>query len=311
MRSSVRSQKQFDVFLSHNSQDKAEVRKLKKQLVAKQLSVWLDEDELVPGTKWQTALAKGMQQSQTIAVLVGKDGVGTWEDEEVQAALVRAVKRKTRIIPVLLPNAPKKPRLPAFLEVRTWVDFRSGTRGENITRLVRGITEGFGKTTAAAVKIGSLLRQLQRSQRSGKLRHSQLAPVVFQLLMEESELETIPDANALELLLKAIEVGDEYFVRIHAEAGVDEWQEDFRCAAVPLLVAMAKSFRRSPESQALIVRGINVVAKRFRLRVIWPHTAKLRNRCVNAIYLKCLRAIELENDDALMVLRQLRVIGPE
>jgi hypothetical protein len=178
--------------------------------------------------------------------------------------------------------------------------------------LVWGITEErFGETTKAGVKIGSLLRQFQRSRRSGTLRNSILAAVVFPLLMEETELELIPDANALELILKAIEVGDEYFVRIHPEAGVDGWQEDFRCAAVPLIVAMAKSFRRSPECQALIVRGINGVAKRFRLRVIWPHTAKLRNRFVNAIYLKCLSAIELENDDVLMVLKQLRMIGPE
>ena len=221
------------------------------------------------------------------------------------------MKRKTHIIPVLLPNAPKKPRLPAFLEIRTWVDFRSGTRSENIRRLVWGITEErFVESTPAATKIGSLLRQLLRLQRSGTLRNSILAPVVFPLLMEEAELELIPETNAREDILKAIEVGDEYVVRIHAEAGIDHWQEDLSCAVVPLIVAMAKSFRRSPEAQALIVRAIDAIAQRFKLKVIWPHTAERRNQFVNAIYRKCL-SDDTESDDLRLILKQLRLIGPE
>jgi len=49
----------FDVFLSHNSQDKPSVRELMQHLLGYQnlsgdpIQVWFDEDELQPGLPWQ------------------------------------------------------------------------------------------------------------------------------------------------------------------------------------------------------------------------------------------------------------------
>ncbi len=68
----------FDVFLSHNSRDKPAVRELKQRLDAYRLSCWLDEDELRPGIPWQQRLEEGIQGSGSLAVLVGKDGMGPW-----------------------------------------------------------------------------------------------------------------------------------------------------------------------------------------------------------------------------------------
>jgi hypothetical protein len=116
----------FDVFLSHNSKDKPAVRELKRLLVARELTVWLDEDELRPGMPWQELLESGINSSSSVAVLVGRDGLGPWEDEEMRAALQLAVKAKRPVIPVLLPGAPEKPELPLFLTNRTWVDLRAG-----------------------------------------------------------------------------------------------------------------------------------------------------------------------------------------
>ena len=90
----------FDVFLSHNSNDKPAVRELKGLLAANGLQVWLDEDELQPGIPWQQLLELGIKSSSSVAVLVGKDGLGPWEDEEMQGALVLAVKTKRPCIPV-------------------------------------------------------------------------------------------------------------------------------------------------------------------------------------------------------------------
>src|SRR5436190_23145846 len=112
----------FDVFLSHNSNDKPAVRELKALLEANGLRVWLDEDELQPGIPWQQLLEVGIKTSKSVIVLVGKDGLGPWEDEEMQAALVLAVRDKRPCIPVLLPGASVQPELPMFLGNRTWVD---------------------------------------------------------------------------------------------------------------------------------------------------------------------------------------------
>jgi hypothetical protein len=117
----------FDVFLSHNSKDKPAVRDLKQRLSDAGLHVWLDEDELRPGIPWQQLLEAGIRDSKSIAVLVGSDGLGPWEDEEMQAALVLGVKDRRPVIPVLLPGACTQPELPMFLTNRTWVDLRSGS----------------------------------------------------------------------------------------------------------------------------------------------------------------------------------------
>ena len=130
----------FHVFLSHNSTDKAAIRHMKQQLTAYQLSAWVDEDELRPGVPWQELLEEGIKASASIAVLIGKDGLGPWEDEEMRSALRLAVTEKRPVIPVLLPDAPLTPALPMFLGNRTWVDLRGGLTKDGLERLVWGIT---------------------------------------------------------------------------------------------------------------------------------------------------------------------------
>lgn len=132
----------FDVFLSHNGKDKPQIRALKQLLSGqeKPLRCWLDEDELQPGINWQPLLEKGIRASKSVAVLISADGLGPWEDEEMQAALNLAVQDKRPIIPVLLPGCPTKPDLPLFLGIRTWVDLRDGYTPAGIADLIWGIT---------------------------------------------------------------------------------------------------------------------------------------------------------------------------
>lgn len=130
----------FDVFLSHNSKDKPIVLDLKQQLSKAGLKSWLDEHELVPGENWQPAIEVAMTNSTSAAVCFGPAGIGPWEDEEMQALLTQAIKAKKRVIPVLLPDAPREPDIPVFLGNRTWVDLRSGFTEEGLDRLVWGIT---------------------------------------------------------------------------------------------------------------------------------------------------------------------------
>jgi len=130
----------YDAFLSHNSQNKPEVHKLKQHLTAAHLKVWFDEDELRPGIPWQELLEAGIKASKSVVVVVGADGLGPWEDEEMQGALRLAVKDKRPVIPVLLPGAPSQPELPMFLGNRTWVDLRNGLTADGLERLKWGIT---------------------------------------------------------------------------------------------------------------------------------------------------------------------------
>ncbi|HEX4496629.1 MAG TPA: tetratricopeptide repeat protein [Thermoanaerobaculia bacterium] len=130
----------FDVFLSHNSKDKAAVRQIAEKLEGRGLRVWLDERELPPGVPWQDELETIIKTVRSAAVLVGKDGLGPWEIPEIRACLSEMVDRKLRVIPVLLPGAPSAPQLPLFLRQNTWVDLRGGITDEGLDSLQWGIT---------------------------------------------------------------------------------------------------------------------------------------------------------------------------
>jgi formylglycine-generating enzyme required for sulfatase activity len=130
-----------DVFLSHNSKDRPAVRELAAALRARGLEVWLDADNLLPGQRWQEELEKVIKLAGSGAVLVGGDGFGPWEDQEMRAILSQFVQRRLPVIPVLLPGAPMKPELPLFLAEFTWSDLRGGLTPSAVDRLTAGIRQ--------------------------------------------------------------------------------------------------------------------------------------------------------------------------
>jgi len=135
---------EYDVFLSHRSPDKPVVERLAEKLVEEaQLNPFLDRWHLVPGEPWQEGLEQALSRSRSVAVFVGPSGVGSWENEEMRAALGRRVQEnRFRVIPVLLPGAEQvaRDKLPSFLMRFTWVDFSAGIDDPAaFSRLVAGI----------------------------------------------------------------------------------------------------------------------------------------------------------------------------
>jgi len=132
----------YDVFLSYSRSDKRMVELLASKLVSEAgLEPFLDKWHLVPGEKWQTGIDTAIHESKTAAVFIGSAGLSSWHHEEMQAALIEAVRTRNeyRVIPVLLPGAVEE-AITGFLKLRTWVDFRSGLDGEEaFQRLVYGI----------------------------------------------------------------------------------------------------------------------------------------------------------------------------
>jgi hypothetical protein len=130
----------FDVFLSHNSEDKRPARELKKQLEEAGISVWFDREQLRPGQKWQPLLLEGLQSSGSFIVALGPAGLGRWQTEEVEQALRCNVSLGRPIIPVFLPGSSRNQEFDGFLAGRMWVDFRGGFSGPLIDVLIWGIT---------------------------------------------------------------------------------------------------------------------------------------------------------------------------
>src|ERR1019366_3423470 len=140
----------FHVFLSHNSADKPAVEELARRLKAEGMEPWLDKWHLIPGDPWQPAIEEVLAECASCAVFIGAGGIGTWQDEEMRAAINRRVtmcrtadtKDRFRVIPVLLPGVarPERSLLPAFLVSTTWVEFRATLdEAEPLRRLVCGI----------------------------------------------------------------------------------------------------------------------------------------------------------------------------
>lgn len=134
-----RSKGNFDVFLCHNADDKPEVKKIGEELIKLGILPWLDEWELRPGEPWQRALEQQIERIKSAAVFVGKNGMGPWQQMEVEAFLREFVSRGCPVIPALLPDAPQKPPLPVFLRGMTWVDFRKQDP-DPLDQLIWGIT---------------------------------------------------------------------------------------------------------------------------------------------------------------------------
>ena len=127
-------EKQWDVFLSYASPDRALVEKLALYLENDaSVTVFLDRWCLVPGQPFIAELEQAILASRSCVVFVGENGIRPWQNREMQAALNEAVSGACesgllayRVIPVLLPgaNEPPKEELPVFLRQQTWVDFR-------------------------------------------------------------------------------------------------------------------------------------------------------------------------------------------
>jgi len=127
----------FDVFLCYNWNDKVAVGEIGELLKQHKLLPWFDEWELPPGAPWQTTIMNQIKRVKSVAIFVGKDGIGPWENLEIRQFLREFVKKGAPVIPVLLEDAPDEPRLPNFLMGRKWVHLREA---DAIEYLIWGIT---------------------------------------------------------------------------------------------------------------------------------------------------------------------------
>lgn len=138
--------KQFDVFLSYTSDDKAQVAWYARQLSSCGLTCWLDSDRIAPGESIQGAMAKGIEASRCVAVMIGPR-IGSYMTGEAEFAIDLAyTEGSVRVFAVLLPTLPAgfdlKREIP-FLSQRSWVDLRGIDDGDRAAQLLeRAVRSG-------------------------------------------------------------------------------------------------------------------------------------------------------------------------
>jgi len=114
----------FDVFFSYNSSERPFIEKIGLQLKEMGINPWIDVWNLPPGKPWQDVIAEQINKIQAAVIFIGESGIGPWHNLEQTALMNNFVKRKSTIIPAILPNCKKEPEIPLFLEGITMVDFR-------------------------------------------------------------------------------------------------------------------------------------------------------------------------------------------
>lgn len=154
-----------------------------------------------------------------------------------------------------------------------------------------------------------LLQIFERASADGDLRNSLLAPIVVSVLSAETELELARPLDA-DLVIRGVQLSDEYFVLVHKSAGHRDYQRDFPQTATPTLVSIARSLERSADAHAVIIRLCNALAERLRIELIWPDDPDEFNDLTNEIYTACLQATCLDDDNVLVALKRLPIAGP-
>jgi TIR domain len=115
----------FDVFLCHNSADKAEVREIAENLIKHGIRPWLDERDIHLGRKWDEEIKEQIPIVPAAIIFYGDNGYGPYQDlNEVVPLKEENKKRGIKLIPVFLPSATAKVQMPEDLNIFQIVDLR-------------------------------------------------------------------------------------------------------------------------------------------------------------------------------------------
>ncbi|MCB2154147.1 TIR domain-containing protein, partial [bacterium] len=124
---------QYDVFISHSSQDKSIVRPLAERLRDDGLSVWFDEWEIGLADSIPSKIEHGLEHSRVLIFCMSANAFGSdWARLESYTFRFRdPLNKERRFIPLRLDDAPIKGSLGQFL----YADWRSANREEEYMRL--------------------------------------------------------------------------------------------------------------------------------------------------------------------------------
>lgn len=96
----------YEIFISHNSQDKDLIVQILERLYEYDIRTWLDKWDLRPAHEWAPAIEEALQSCDSCAVFLGANGWGQHHLAEARLALGRKEQRPDfKVIPVLLPGA--------------------------------------------------------------------------------------------------------------------------------------------------------------------------------------------------------------
>jgi tetratricopeptide (TPR) repeat protein len=150
---------QRELFLSYNNGDREMADRFRQALISVNVSTFFDRTDLTPGQPWFDELETALRRVRGVAVLVGREGLGTIQKREMQFALARQAEadkegRRFPVVPVLLAGSDPD-SMSGFLALNTYVDLRRGFENPGalnpLIRAIRPAAQGEGETASSAI----------------------------------------------------------------------------------------------------------------------------------------------------------------
>jgi len=138
------------VFLCHSSTDKTEVRQLYRTLRQDGFDPWLDEENLLPGQDWKSAIEQAVRKSHIVIVCLSKTAVTKegFIQKEIRYALDAADEKPEGTI-FLIPLRFEACAVPDRLSRWHWVDLFDSKGYEKLFRALTTREESLGIAIAA------------------------------------------------------------------------------------------------------------------------------------------------------------------
>ncbi len=120
------------VFVSYSRHDGGVVYPLVAELEASGQDVWIDRDELQPGTHWAGRIVEAIRGSDTFCLMCS---VEAFQSDNVRREVYIADKYKRKLLPVRLDSAEMPADFEYFLIDRQWLDLTTADEAERASRL--------------------------------------------------------------------------------------------------------------------------------------------------------------------------------
>ncbi|MEL7499284.1 MAG: COR domain-containing protein [Planctomycetota bacterium] len=121
--------RRYDLFMCYNNEDKDAVAGLVARMKQRGIRCWIDDADLTPGREWIVEVGDAITECSAMAIVMGPNGIGKWQSQEIQVALNQKLEGKDMaIIPVLIPGGSLRslPSKIEFLRTMSIVNFEHG-----------------------------------------------------------------------------------------------------------------------------------------------------------------------------------------
>ena len=187
-----------DLFCSYSNRDRRDVEAVARQLTERGVDVYMDRWFLQPGQPWPQLLENVLGDIRSVAVFIGRTGLGPWQQREAYYALDRQTRDPTHsVIPVLLPRA--EPAL-GFLALNTWIDLREGLDDPEAIERLAAVGRGESITSESSVPADRSTVQMSPYRGLRPFREED-APLFFG---REAFIETLVDAVQRQSLVSVV-----------------------------------------------------------------------------------------------------------